>query len=475
MIRMAAFARMSLVLAAAVAAFGCSSSKGGDDNAVKPLVAAFNAVPDMPDVTFLREEEVWSSMPYGAGTEFRSVDADQYDVNFEALLPGDLTVTCAGDVDKDGVKDANECTRVGTESINVLQDREYLVALVGRYGSTSVKVYDDAAHVFDTSVDDGDGDDQNLQVQLFNWSSSLGTFDVYLEPPGTNLSATQVKATLAPGEEWNGLVDNGSYVLTLTAVGDPNAAFYTSDNFTLDKQTRVGFAILDATNESTSSVRVSRFRDQGGDLLDRRTKTLLRLSHVAPDFGNVDVYPQEDYTAPLFANLGVRQTSPYVEIDPTWLSDLELDLTPAGNVGVLLTREQTALAKGQRSTMFLVKSAAGALDGLEASDTTRRLAPYAQLRPVNSLGTPLDFYVVPHGNNVYTSTPAQTLSAASIGAAQTFAPGSYYIVVAHAGTDTYLYGPQEVQMTGAGLYTIVAVPTAQTTRADLMLLDDFAN
>jgi hypothetical protein len=48
-------------------------------------------------------------------------------------------------------------------------------------------------------------------------------------------------------------------------------------------------------------------------------------------------------------------------------------------------------------------------------------------------------------------------------------------VIARAGTDTYLYGPQEVQMNGAGLYTIVAVPTAQTTRADLMLLDDFAN
>jgi hypothetical protein len=187
------------------------------------------------------------------------------------------------------------------------------------------------------------------------------------------------------------------------------------------------------------------------------------------------VYAQEDYTTPLFTNLAVQQTSPCAEIDPTWLSDLELDMTPAGNVGVLLTREQTTLAKGQRSTMFLVKSAAGTLDGLEASDTTRRLAPYAQLRPVNSLSTPLDFYVVPHGNNVYTSTPAQTLSGASIGAAQTFGPGSYDIVIARAGTDTYLYGPQEVQMTGAGLYTIVAVPTAQTTRADVMLLDDFAN
>jgi hypothetical protein len=33
--------------------------------------------------------------------------------------------------------------------------------------------------------------------------------DVYLEPPSTNLSVTQVKATLEPGDEFNGLVDSG--------------------------------------------------------------------------------------------------------------------------------------------------------------------------------------------------------------------------------------------------------------------------
>jgi hypothetical protein len=466
----------ALALLLAFAAYGChNSSDDAADSSAKPILAAFNAVADLPAATFLREEEVWSSIDFGISTGFGSVDADQYDVNFDVLLPGDDTTACAGDIDKDDVKDENECTRVAEVSINVIQDHEYLVALVGQYGSLDTRVYDNLAHEFDTSTSDGDGEDENAQVQFFNWSTALGTFDVYLEPPGTNLSATQVKATLAAGDAYSAIVDDGTYVLTLSAVGNPNAAFYISETFTITAQTRVGFAILDGTNETTSSAKVARFRDQGGDLLDRRTTTLMRVSHVAPDVGSVDVFLEEDYTAPVYPNLALRQTSEYLEMDPTVLVELELDITPAGNVGVLLSREQTTLFKGERATFFLVKSSTGSVDGLKASDTVRRLAPYAQLRPVNSLAVSLDFYIIPHGNNIYTSSVTQALSARSIGGSQSFEPGSYDIVIARSGTSTFVFGPREVQMSGGGIYTIAAVPTAQTNVADVLLLDDFAN
>lgn len=465
----------ALAILLALGAYGCHNSSDDDSESERPILAAFNAVADLPPTTFLREEEVWSSIDFGVSTTFRSVDADQYDVNFDVRLPGDDTTACNGDLDSDGVKDESECTRVAERSINVIRDHEYLVVLVGQHGSLDTRVYDNVAHEFDTSTDDGDGEDENAQVQFFNWSTALGTFDVYLEPPGTNLSATQVKATLAAGDEYNGIVDDGTYVLTLSSVADPNAAFYISETFTITAQTRLGFAILDGTNESTSPVKVSRFRDQGGDLLDRRTTTLMRVSHVAPDVGNVDVFLEENYTAPVYANLALQQTSEYLEIDPTVLVQLELDITPAGNVGVLLSREQTTLVKGERATFFLVKSSTGSVDGIKASDTVRRLAPYAQLRPVNSLPVSLDFYIIPHGNNIYTSSVSQALSAGSIGSSQAFEPGSYDIVIARSGTYTFVFGPREVQMSGGGIYTIVAVPTAQTNVADVLLLDDFVN
>ena len=470
--------KVSSVLIAAVlvgfAISGCSKSHGSGNGSVKPLLAAFNAASDMPDVTFLRVEEVWSSMPFASGTAYRSVDPDTYTVNFDSLLPGDATTSCQGDVNKNGVKDTNECTRVATESVNVVNGHEYLAALTGKYGALAVRVYDDTPHVFDNITTDGNGVDTNLQVQIFNWSSTLGPVDVYLEPPGANLSVTQVKATLQPGDEYNGLVDSGDYVLTITPVGNPSSPVYTSDNVTLSQQTRVGFGIFDGTSDTTSAVRVTRFRDQGGDLLDRRQPTLLRAANVAPSVGTVDIYAQEDYTHALFSALALNQETQHVTLDPTWLAMLELDVTPTGNVGVLLKRDELSFTKGQRTTYFLAQTSTGAFNSLTGVDATRRLAPYAQLRTVNSFGSSLDFYIIPHGNNVFTSTINESLSTASVGVSQQFAPGSFDIIIAKSGTDTFVYGPQQVTLAGGGIYTIAAVPTDQASRANVLMLDDFA-
>ena len=312
-----------------------------------------------------------------------------------------------------------------------------------------------------------------MEVQFFNWLDT--SMDVYLEPPGTNLSPVQARATLDSGDAFHTLVDKGDYVLTLTAVGDPTAAFFTSEDVELTRQTRVGFAFLEAPLAATSPVTVSLFRDLGGDLLDRRSQTELRAAHTSTIIDNVDIYAEGDFTAPLFANLAVNEVTDYLVVDPTTIDDLELDITPAGNPGALVTREIIRLGEGDRYTFYLIDESINSIDGLIVQDRFRRLYHYAELRLINSFGAELDFYVVPAGDNIFTSTPLATLSVGTAGVLYVLEPDNYDIVLARRGTDIFVFGPQEVQLEGGGAYTLVGVATPDTTSADVILLDDFAN
>lgn len=457
------------LLAAALTA--CDRDSSGDEPGTRPLVAAFNAVPDMGSITFLREEEAWNALEFGSGTSFRSVDADQYDVNFDAILPGDEADACTGR-DGDDVKDDDECTRLVSTSINVVAEHEYVVALLGRYGNLRVQVYDKLAHEFDTTTTDGDPDDETTEVQVFHWSDDLPAFDVYLERPGTNLSPVQSRATLTSGGEFHGIVDDGEYVITLSPVADPGNPLYTSESFALREQTRVAFAILGGTGGGTSTIEVVRFRDQAGVLLDRRVKTELRVAHVAPGAGAFDVYADEDFTRPFVTALAEGTVSPYVTVPSGSLTDFELDITPAGNAGVLLAHEEVDLARGERVT-FVLYGTAGRLDGLRLQDPFRRIATHAQLRLVNTAAASLDFFVVTSGSNINTLSPTTQLSTGGATGLLQLDPERYDIALTRAGTDEIVFGPQTVELAGSGIYTVIA--SGDATAADAVLLDDFSN
>lgn len=459
-------------LVAAVAA--CDRDSSSSDNpGARPLIAAFNAVPDMRTITFLREEEVWTALEYGSATEFRDVGVDQYDLNFDTVLPGDKTTTCNGR-DSDDVKDDDECTRLASQSINVIADHEYVVALLGRWGNLRVQVYDKLVHTFDTTTIDGDPDDETAEVQFFHWSDDLPALDVYLARPGANLSPVDSRATLTSGDELHAIVDEGDYVITLAPVGDPANPYFTSETFALQEQTRVAFAILAGAGEGTYEIKVVRFRDQAGTLFDRRVRTELRVAHLAPDAGSFDVYAEDDYTKPFVAALAEGAVSPYVTVPSSAVTDLDLDITPAGNPGVLLGREQVDLSRGERAT-FILFGSAGRLDGLRVPDPFRRIATHARLRPINAASGRLDFFIVRTGSNINTLTPTTQLAATTAGSLLYFDPERYDIVLTRAGTDEIVFGPHTVDLAGGGIYTVVAIGTDNLTSADALLLDDFAN
>lgn len=475
-VRRSVFASVCLLFCAALVA-GCDGSSNNDDGGdgkEYPVVGAFHAVSDMGPITFLREEEEWSSLEFGAGTEFRSIGSGQYDFNFDALLPGDDTTSCTGDNDGDDVKDDDECTRLASVSINTLRDHEYTVVLFGGFASPEVLVYDKPRHVFDTSTSDGDPADDNAEVQFFHLAQSLGAVDVYVERPGTNLSPVQSRGSLSARDDLVTLIDKDEYVLTLTAVGDPSIVYFTSEAFPVDARTRVAFAIRDGAGAGTSTVVVNEFRDRSAALLDRNVATELRIGHVARFVGNVDVFVGGSFAAPFAANLAFTQMSPYAQINPSHLIDLDVDITPAGNPSAFLAREEIDLVKGERATFFILGSSAG-LDGVKSADAFRRLATHAQVRMINGASTGFDFYVVPRGSNIATLAPTANVASRQSSGLRRFDPGTYDIVLTKTGTSTVVFGPDVVVLSGNGIYTIVATDTGEATAASIERLDDFAN
>jgi hypothetical protein len=476
---MSSFGFRSLLLLGALVVAACDSSSddgGGDDASTNPLVGGLNAMSDVGAVTFLREEEEWSSIEFGSGTEFRAVGPDQYDFNFDTLLPGDDTTSCTGDDDADDVKDEDECTRLASVSINALSNREYTLVLFGRFAAPEVLVFDKEVHAFDASDSDGDPKDENLEIQFFHLAESLGDLDVYLEPPGTNLSPVQARGSLSRREMFSALVEDDEYVVTITAVGDPSTVFFTSEAITLASRTRVGFAIRDGAGSGTARIVVTEFRDRSATLLDRNITTELRIGHVAPSVGNVDAYANGEFGAPFVANLGFKQFSSYRDVDPTALEDLDVDVTPAGNPGVFLARKQLSFLEGERATYFLLRAANGVgVDGLKSSDDFRRIATHAQLRLINGASRQLDFYVVPSGSNIATLSATSSLAARLGSGWQRLGVGAHDIVLTRTATKTVVFGPRTVQLAGGGIYTVVATDTGEATAANIELLDDFAN
>lgn len=473
-------ALLALFLAMGLLA-GCDGGDDDDDDdngqEGNPLLSAFHAVADMGTITIVTgdgdEEAVWQHLDFTEQVN-ASVNTGTIDFHFETALPGDDISVCAGDADDDGIKDDNECTRFAFGSVDAKEDTEHMVILYGHHGASGsldnleVLQYEKARHEFDT-----EDEDENMEVWFFHLTEGLGEVDVYLEEPGTNLSPVQVRGTIGLKDAFNGLVDEGSYVLTLTEPAQPDQVRFISESFKLNKQTRVAFAIREGAGEGTSAVIVTQFRDRNNTLLDRDRTTELRVAHAVPGGGNIDVFAGNDFSAPFVTDLPFGGQSAYSEIAPGDLRDLSMDATPPGDPGVFLAREELDLNQGEKAAFYFL----GEEDrwrGLRVSDDVRHFATHARLRVINGARSSLDYYIVDQENDNISSLPPNfSLSFRANSGWQTFEPGIYKVVVTQQGSSTIAYS-DTVELSAGGIYGAVStINTTDPSAADMVYMDDF--
>jgi hypothetical protein len=139
------------------------------------------------------------------------------------------------------------------------------------------------------------------------------------------------------------------------------------------------------------------------ELADDNIPPTIRLMHASIATGNVDLYINDDFTAPLLADVGFNELTPEVDFP---LTTVPLTFTPTGNTGVLLHEDNLTALPGTRSTVFLIADNA-VLDVIAFLDDHRPIETTGRLRLVHLADNValVDLYIFPTGETIEDNFP----------------------------------------------------------------------
>lgn len=438
------FIVVASLLALFVSLQGCDQ---GRKTPPKTHVAVVNAVPSYADLDFLRVRRTEATLQYEAGSIF-DFDADQYDFHVRHTPVGDVTPL-----------------DLASFSQTLLADTDYAFVLAEQSGNVEPLIIETPA------FDAGSGDAQVLFVHA---DESLGAVDIFLQPPGTDLTAvTPLDGNLdflahgTPSAQ-----PPGDYVLTLTAPQDPATVLLESRTLTLDAGSTNLFVIAPDADQGLADINIVQQNEGSSVLIDRHVQSGLRVINGAGDRMQRDVYVDGDFSAPVYAALPYAAPSAYETLTR---GSRDLTVTPTGNVSATELEESVSLPAGTLST-YLFAGDSNGLSGALIVEDHRRIADAARLQIFNAATAfdGLSFYITDPGTDITTVLPQAQLTAPSVSQSSLFAPGGQELTVVDASTGTIVGGPITITLEAGGLYGVLAGnDAANPARADIVLLDDF--
>lgn len=440
-----------LVACSVLALAACDSDNNSRSNT--PVVdfssiQVLHASPDAPAVNvFLNDVERLSGVDYKSGSGFIGLNAGTYSVRVDGILPG------------------GNATVIGPVDLQFDADTLYTIAAVGPVAAIEPVVISQP----DTAVSAGSA---RLFV-LHGTSGPGGTLpvDVYVTAPGADLTATaptgtfDFKETLGPVE-----VPAGDYQIRVTLAGDPAAIAYDSGTLTLNDGDDLRVAAVPNVSGGPAAVSLVGLTSGGSvQFLDVNTPTALRVGHLSPDTGAVDVIVDgATYLA------GV--TYPAVTgFDPLPAATYNVAVqTPGGGVVAIGPVDLTFDAGTWYSVLAV--NLFNSIEPLILSDDPRPVATNAKVRIVHASPTAqdVDIYVTAPGTDITTVSP--TLTAVPFKANTGYlalAEGDYEVTVTPTGTTTAAIGPAAISIANSGVYTAIARdPLPGATEFGLIVVED---
>lgn len=447
----------SLLACSALALAACDSSNNRPAPAPEAEVFSLqvlHASSDAPAVdVFVDGSEVLSGVDYKAGSGQIELTVGTYEVRVDGLLPG------------------GNATVIGPVDLTFDADTVYTIAAVGDVANIESVVISQP----DTAVAAGSA---RLFV-LHGTPGPVGTLpvDVYVTAPGADLNASapldtfDFKETIGPAE-----VAAGDYQVRVTLAGDPNALAYDSGTVTLNDGDDLVLTAVPNTSGGPAAVTLVGLNGSGSlELLDSQTPTALRVGHLSPDTGAVDVLVNDG------VYLGGVPYPAVTGFDPLPIDTYNVKVTPEGMPGMIaIGPVDLTLEAGTWYSVLAVDffNNIGTAP-LILTDDPRPVATNAKVRIIHASPTAqdVDIYVTTVGADINNESP--TLTAVPFRENTGYlalAEGDYDVTVTPTSTKTAAIGPATISISNGGVYTAIARdPLPGSMEFGLIVLADVLN
>ncbi|HSD70195.1 MAG TPA: DUF4397 domain-containing protein [Woeseiaceae bacterium] len=408
-----------------------------------------NAIITSPEVAFLIEERVLGAISYKQGTSTR-FDNLSYNVNFDVILAGDTTRT-----------------RIATDAVTVVANTEYVFALTGTLAAPTLLRFEYAERQWT-------GNETVFEGRVLHLAATAAQLDVYFSAPATVPVIGDRRAAVSFGELTPAFEQAaGDYELVLTAHDDPNTILYRSRAVSQAGGSTLIYSVFDPDPSITGNlgVRVMGAGSASAELADDNIPPTIRLMHGSLATGNVDLYANDDFTAPILADVAFGAITPEIDFP---LTTTPLTFTPAGDTGVLLLEDELTVLPGTRNTMFLV-GAAGELDIIAFQDDHRPVETTGRLRLAHLADNAaiVDLYIFPTGEDIEDNFPrfVRLPFRASTGYAN-LGEGSYQVAITLPGEKEIIGGPLTLDLALGDVVELAVLDTPDPNVFDVVLYDN---
>lgn len=458
--------KLGLAMSAAIFVSACDSDNNstGDNNTVTPpvtpastFVRVHHSVADAPDVNVLVDgSATLEAVPFGASSGVLELEEGSYSIQVDGILP-----------------DESVATVIGPADLDFAADTRYEIFAVGTVADETI-----APLIIENPVSDIAAG--NFRLQVVHAAPSAPAVDVYLTEVDADLSTEQPAATLEFTDYTAQLdVPAGAYQVRVTAAGDPSAVVFDSGTAEFAEGEDLVVAAVTNTGTGPSPIMLQVADGEGAQLIaSADAGGELRIVHASADAPAVDITVNNAAT-PAVADLAFLEFTDFINLPG---DDYLVDVAAAGGDPVVIDDAALTLAESQRVSVYAVGALGdSSLTLAVVEDDARRIATEAQVQLVHASPSagPVDIYVtatsdISEATPAFADVPFDAAALVSTGYVS-LVPGTYFVTVTAAGTQTAAIGPIELTLEGAGVYTAVAVDaTGGGLPPQLILMDDLA-